>query len=454
MKQLIFLAGLLLSVSVAASTPTDYVQQWTLATDKADAYSITLDSEIYSHVTRSDLSDLAAFNASGEELAFGPLPTEYREPPSEWREAAWFALPAQQTAGTNTGDLELHVTRAPDGSLALDTTLSAAQAAAKSGVSDVLIDVGVKDRAIDALAIETVVDALDFSAQIRVEASDDLRNWRELVADAPIAQLRQNGHTLLVRTIEFRAQHATYLRLHASATLPLHGVQLRLRGIGIGAEQSRKGLLGQFTGRDGLAYVYRLPGPAPVDHLTVALADDNAVTHFEVSTRESGETGWRAVGGYTAFRLRGVGLALDAEPMHFDTTRSREWRIEPDSELSKPPQLHFDYEPESWVLFTHGAPPYVLVAGSRRAQRGTFALDALAEQVRARYGAQWRPPAIGYGAMREAGGASALQGWDETQRRTWLLWGVLLLGAGAVIVMVIGLLRSPPKPKRPSKPRQ
>jgi ABC-type uncharacterized transport system permease subunit len=66
--------------------------------------------------------------------------------------------------------------------------------------------------------------------------------------------------------------------------------------------------------------------------------------------------------------------------------------------------------------------------------------------LRARYGQQWRPPALGYGQMHASAGVAALNGWDATQRRTWLLWGVLVLGAGAVIAMVIGLLRSPPKP--------
>ena len=89
----------------------------------------------------------------------------------------------------------------------------------------------------------------------------------------------------------------------------------------------------------------------------------------------------------------------------------------------------------------------MIVAGSKRARRGTFAVDALVGQLRAHYGEQWRPPTIGHAQMRASAGEAALQGWDATQRRTWLLWGVLVLGAGAVIAMVIGLLRSPPQAK-------
>jgi hypothetical protein len=446
MKPLIVFTSLLLGATVAAATPADYANEWTLATDKADAYTVTLDESIYRQVTRGDLSDLAAFNADGEELAFGPLPTAYRAPPSAWRPAAWFALPAQETGAPNSGDLQMHVTRAADGSLALDTTLSgSAQAAAKTGTGDLLIDVRAKDRAIDALAFDFAADAADFSAQIVVEASDDLQHWRTLAADAPLAQLRQNGQTLLRRTVEFDAQPATYLRVHASAALPLRAVSLRLRMQG--SEPAHSSVNAEFVGRDGRGFIYRLPARIAVERLAITLADDNAVARFDVATREQGETSWNSVGAYTAFRLRGAGVSLDAEPMDIGATRVREWRIEPDSNIAKAPQLRFEYQPESWVLLTHGRAPYVIVAGSRRAQRGAFAIDALIGQLRARYGEQWRPPTIGHGEMRASAGAAALNGWDATQRRTWLLWGVLVLGASAVIWMVIGLLRSPPQAK-------
>ncbi|MEO7478856.1 MAG: DUF3999 family protein [Lysobacteraceae bacterium] len=444
MKPLIVVAGLLLVARVAAATPADYASQWTLKTDKADAYTLTLDDSIYRQVTRDDLSDLAAFNADGEELAFDPLPSAYRTPSSTWSNAVWFALPAQEPSTTTAGDLQLHVTRSADGSLALDTTLSAAsRATASSGVRDVLIDVRAKDRMIDGLAFDFDDAATDFSTQVVVEASDDLRNWRNVAVNAPIAQLRQNGQTLLRRSVEFDAQSATYLRVLSSQSLPLRAVQLRLREPG--KELVRATLDADFVRRDGAAFVYRLPARVAVERVTIALADANAVARFTVSTRDEGETNWRRIGDYTAFRLRGAGIGLDAEPMEIGATRAREWRIEADANVAKTPQLQFGYRPESWVVLTHGRAPFVIVAGSKRAHRDAFAIDALIGQLRARYGDQWRPQAVDYSAMQASAGAAALNGWDAKQRRTWLLWGVLVLGALTVIVMVVGLLRKPPK---------
>ena len=444
MRTHLFLAGLLLSAGVAASTTSDYANRWTLSTDQPGTYAVRLDEGIYRQVTTGDLSDLAAFNADGEELALGPLPPAYNTPSSTWHDAVWFALPAQTSDAPNAGDLQLHVSRSADGSLAMDSTLSAAaKSAPKTGVTDVLIDVRAKDRLIEGLSFDFADGPPDFSAQIEVEASDDLQNWQSVASDAPLASFRQHGQALLRHTVEFNPQQATYLRVHASAPIPLLAVH-QLQG-DPGSKPVRTSIDATFERRDGDAFVYALPARVPVERLSIALADDNAVARFAVSARETGDAGWRRVGDYAAFRLRGAGVTLDAEPMEIDTSRSSEWRIEPDTKIAKPPQLRFDYQPETWVVLTHGRSPYVLVAGSHRAKRSEFPIDALIGPLRARMGPQWQPPAIGHSAMSEAGGAQALHGWDATQTRTWLLWAVLVLGAGAVAFMVIGLLRAPPK---------
>ena len=439
-----FAAGVLLVASAVAATPADYASRWTLKTDAVGAYAVVLDESIYRQVTRADLSDLAAFNADGEELAFGPLPPAYRAPPSVWGTAAWFALPSP--AAVDGGDLQLHVTRSADGSLSLDTAVSGAaqtgsarESSASAGVSDLLIDVRAKDRLIEAIAFDFSADAVNFSAAIRIDASDDLQHWREIVSDAPLAQLRQGNQILLRRSVELSAQPATYLRVHSAMPLPVRAVQLRLRSPG--SEPARATLEAKPVGRDGRGFVYRLPALVVAERLTIALGDDNAIAGIDVSARDPGQSNWQPLGHTTAFRLRAAGVALDSEPMELAPTRAREWRIEANVDLAKAPTLRFGYRPETWVLLTHGRAPYMLVAGSRRAHRDAFPIDALIGQLRAREGADWRPPMIGFGPMQASAGEAALRGWNADDRRTWILWGLLLLGAGAVIAMVWRLLR-------------
>jgi hypothetical protein len=117
------LLGLALAGAAAAIAlqPKDFARQWPVlancpqaSADCEGAFAVTLDESVYRQVHRADLGDIAAFNAGGQALPFGPMPAEYRAPDAAWREAAWFSLPPSvlQPAAE---DLHLHVTRDASG---------------------------------------------------------------------------------------------------------------------------------------------------------------------------------------------------------------------------------------------------------------------------------------------------------------------------------------------------
>jgi hypothetical protein len=405
------------------------------------AFAIALDEAVYRQATDATLRDVAAFNGAGEALAFGPMPREYRKPPEEWREVAWFALPGIEVPAAQ--DLHLHVTRSAAGELQFDADL---RHGAGRDVRDLLVDVRAKTRLIEAREFELAVDAPDFNSALAVEASEDLQHWRTIVPAAAIAQLRQSGRTLVRRRIEFPPFATRYLRLRVvdGGAVPLRGLRMLLHPEGPPAEDLARALLrAEPAGQEGRVYRFTMPARIPADRIAIRLADDNAVASFAVSAREAGRRDWSYVGQFDAFRLRGGGLRLDNEAFDIAPTRAREWRIETSVELARPPVLEFSYLPEEWLLLTHGPSPYRVVAGSHAARRAELPLGMLVGEVRRRYGATWRPPMATLGPVGEAGGAAALRGWDPGRRRPLLLWGVLAVGALAVIALVLALLRRP-----------
>ena len=446
----------LVAGTAAAGEPSDYARQWTVLGYCGDgprpasvedakplqcegAFALALDESVYRQTTRADLSDVAAFNADGEALAFGPMPADLGPPPGEWRDAAWFVLPPA-TPELPATDLHLHVRRDASGSLQLDATLSRAPS---TTISDLLIDVREPLRAVEGLELELALDAPDFSSRVSVDASDDLQGWRPVVDGAAVAQLRQGGQALVRRHIEMPATRAKFLRLHVDgAPVPLRGLRMRLQAAGEPLQRSR--IAADYVGRDGAGYVYRLAARVPVERVAITLGDDNAVAAFSISAREEGARDWQYVGQLTAFRLRGAGLALDNESMDVPSTRRQEWRIEPSVNLTRVPELRMDYRPESWLLLTHGRGPFVVAAGSSVARRDAFPLEALVGQVRSRYGRDWKPTEAALGPMQTAGGEAALSAYDPAKRLTWILWGVLVLAAAAVIAMTWRLLQSRP----------
>lgn len=460
MKLRIALAALLCTTAASFAlglAPKDFARQWPVQADCPGAagtpcegaFAVTLDESVYRQVLRPDLGDLAAFNAEGAALPFGPMPAQYEAPPGEWRDAAWFPLPpvAASTAANVQGeDLHLHVTRTQDGELSLDASLRHGPPGAPQ---DILVDVREKERVVEGLVVEPQLDAPDFSLQVVVEASEDLQHWRTLVPAATLAHLRQGGQALLRSRIEFAPERTDYLRLRlldGNSSIPLRSVRLFVRAPGPAtAVQPRARIAADFVRQEGRAYVYRLPARVPVERVNVALADDNAIASFSISAREPGEKNWGYVGQLEAFRLRAAGVQLDNEPLDLGTTRRLEWRIESSSDLGRPPVLEFNYRPERWLLLTHGAAPFVVAAGSNSKRGGEFPLSVLLAQVRARYGRDWQPPPAPLGGMQIAGGDAALSAYDPAAKKTWALWAVLLVAAVAIIAMVLRLLKASPE---------
>jgi Protein of unknown function (DUF3999) len=110
------------------------------------------------------------------------------------------------------------------------------------------------------------------------------------------------------------------------------------------------------------------------------------------------------------------------------------------------PVLQLSYRPESWMLLTRGKSPFVIAAGSPVVRRSEFPLEALVVQVRQRYGKGWQPAPASLGAMQMAGGEAALSAFSPGRKRAWMLWSVLVLGALAIVVMVLRLLKAPQEP--------
>ena len=88
---------------------------------------------------------------------------------------------------------------------------------------------------------------------------------------------------------------------------------------------------------------------------------------------------------------------------------------------------------------------FSLVAGSASARRATVPMPALVDALRRDRGAEWQPaPAYLSTAAVLAGDAALVAPPEPRDWKAWLLWGVLLLGAGLVAAFAFSLLRGRP----------
>ncbi|MBO9830926.1 DUF3999 domain-containing protein [Xanthomonas phaseoli] len=427
----------------AADVRQDYRRQWPLQVTGSDAglYQLTLDAAVYRIAHDAALRDVTVIDARGQELPTAWLPMDAAPAAAVRRQRLpLFALPAG--AAPANGDLQLIAERDASGAVRrLEGRFATGAVAAGRGVSWLIDASALRDRP-RALVLDWEGD-MPVQAQVRVEGSDDLRDWRVLASNAMVMALDNQAQRLQQRRIALD-DGARYLRLvTASGALPaLRVVEAELEGIAMSTPPQWLDLPG--TTQDA-ALVYALPGRFPISQLDVGGSQAEAV-EWIVASRDSDDAPWlQRAGPWLAYRL-GQGAAAASPPQLLSApVRDRQWRlVAAQGRSTAVPTLRVGYRPERLMFLAQGQPPYALVAGSARAQRTDAPLGAMLQALRRERGAQWQPAQASLAAQAQplAGDAALQAAATPRDWKRWLLWGLLVGGALLVGGFAVSLLRS------------
>lgn len=441
------LAALLLPVAAwAGNTRNDYVQQWPLALEQAQAgaYRLVLNEAIYRQATQPGLEDVEVFNGAGQPMPTALLPAARgQETAPVWQAVSWFPLP--ETVARDGGDLQRITRRDADGSVRQIETVVAASASARPG--GWLVDTSaIRDDA-RALQLEWETPQAPLQLELRVEASDDLRSWSVLHAQVALVDLANAGQRLQQRRITLGGK-ARYLKLSpvSAATLPtLRQVSVELDG----ADTPPQWRWLQAQGKpDGDGYLFEMEGRFPVELVDIA-SNDNSAVEWTVFSRDRRDARWvRRAGPWVAFKLGGA-QAQSAPQLTHTLVRDRYWRLVP-AQAAAAPTLRWGYQDESLVFLAQGEPPFAVAAGSGRVTRPPAPLSNLLAAMREQRGAAWEPGSALLQAPAQAlGGAAALQ--PARDWKSLLLWALLIVGAVLVAGFALSLMRA--SSKRPDGDR-
>jgi len=246
-------------------------------------HRLALPLAIYSRAAHVDLRDLRVRNAAGHAVPYAWLRNEAATPQTASRNVPIFALPGSDT-GAASGDASLAFTVRPDGSLALDG--KAAAASRKAGeATPWLIDVSQVKGSLLQARFEIAPDARGLFA-FRLEASDDLRQWRAVGGEEQLVRLAHGGQTIERLAVDLGSLRTRFLRLRWSD--PQHGAVLT--GVGIDSVQEVEpvaplewsaALKPERCATDYCDYL--LPRGLPVQSLRIDLADINTLAQVAIS---------------------------------------------------------------------------------------------------------------------------------------------------------------------------
>ena len=442
------LLGLLAPVAGAAETPTDFATGMPLSTPGKEAfYRVELPFAVHARA-RPDLRDVRVFNAAGEALPMALLPARPLPPDTrpEQRQVPFFPLPAH--AGTAPDVLDFSIARADGRIISLR---SRTPATGDTDVTAVLLDLTAVGEDVQGLNLEWADSNERYSAEARLEASTDLRQWQPL-ASAALVDIHYGGQRLLQRHFDFTPARYRYLRLSSPSGLPtLARTTVLLRPREAAPVLRRWREVTATPGKSAGEYEFDLGAHLVADALELRLPEPNTVAPVQLRVRSRRDEDWRAVAGTSVYRVTQQGREITSPALEVGLVPGRYWQVVVDPRAGGLghglPVLRLGWQPQQAVFVARGQPPFTLAWGRRSAPASQLPLDSLLPGYRA--GDENRLLVAAPQAAIALGGQDAPPPGQEDHPPTdwtrWLLWGVLLLGVAVLAFMARSLLRQPPK---------
>jgi len=433
---------LTLAAMQAVAGPADFARGRVVEGDgESSAQRITLPADVYEWVTRPDLGDLRVFNDAQEEVPYAIRRPQSRNEFGPWQQVPVFALPETESAdGANTrinvevDDLGAII--AVNGSRVGDSSLAT-----------FLVDASSLEQASAEMQIEWDHSAGDFVSRLRIEASDDLDDWKTLVDATTIASLSDGAHDVLLDRIELPRRKSRYLRLTqltGSERIELSGIRLRYRE-SLLPERVWKEVSG--TPADG-GFEFESGGLFPVDRVSVTTGQESnyflAVTLF---SRASPEQRWSPRGQRLFYRSTVNGVDVTSDPVSIRTP-DQYWRVVVDGDPGLEPVLRIGWLPDELVFLHQGSGPFLMAYGAAGLEGRQWPLQQLLQKL-STDGRKVDIADLGIAATADpellGGPERLLAAAEPIDWQTIVLWAVLLIGVVVVGGFAYRLLKSPAK---------
>jgi hypothetical protein len=440
-------ACMLLAASSAfavSATLDDYSQGIEIATPGGlPLVETTVPDAVYQAVTRADLGDVRVFNAEGL-----PVPHAFcSSPSSEEPTITEQSLPVfelRDAPPQNAGGARIEV-----------QTAGGTQVNVLEGGSEQPIPANGRIHIIDASGGDDPIRAIHFEwqspdgasqAQVSIEASDDLDQWRVLAPATTLLLVTSGGQQLRRERITLPPQSYDYLRVQRTdggPPLAINGVTAER--VGVAAEIDPAWFMATMLAVDDPKILFFDTGRrAPVTHARLRLPQDNSSVRATLHSRDDGKAPWVERWSGEAYRIVTDTQRRESPPASFGATSDRYWRLQiaKDPQLYRGTQLELGYRPARLRFLSQGSGPFTLAFGSRRAEVSPASgCDALLADVESDERAKLVEEGLTQGA-RVLGGDQALRPLPrETPVRLVVLWSVLVVGVGLLVAMALTLLK-------------
>lgn len=456
---LIFSIGLMAGAALAATpAPHDRPQDygWTMPVHVpagAGLVQLPLPTDVYLHARSASLADVRLFDADGKRLAYAIVAPPAQSSTQRSHIAARI-FPVTSPPGNGMQGIDIRT--ADDGRL-LSVSTRATTAAGTAALQALILDLGkqTQDKRIAALRFMPPPRTDNYSAQVLLEASDDLKQWDAIGTTTLNWLSNSDTQTLANDSIAFAPRAFRYARLSWQAGEPLAFAAITAQSVSetdIAPPRAAVVLQGS-PGKQANEWRYATPVALPADGIALQFTQTNVVLpvslgvyrqnnyvprhrlHLRQQARPAQGAYFDPLLSTTFYRLSLDGKERVSGELAMPVTHTSEWVMQTPAEHPLPagnaPALRLGWTPASIVLLASGKPPYQLAFGNGDAASVAQPLAQVAPGFQADELLALKTASTGP-LQAKANAAPVPVARDAAPWRLAVLWAALLLGVGVL----------------------
>ncbi|MGH8262855.1 MAG: DUF3999 family protein, partial [Steroidobacterales bacterium] len=291
------LAPIIVMAAVTAAAepaPGDFAFGCTvIAGEPAAGYRVALPIAVYRNAVRGDLGDVRVFNGKGEVVPYAlrrpRLDSVQKMTP---RTLPLFPLTSSANASLDAIRVTIESGR---GAVNVETHDAGGK---QPAIVSYIVDARSIERPLTALAFEWPADAAEFAGRLRVEATDNLSDWRTVLAGAAVANLGTQADRLVERRVEFAPLKAKYWRLTwVDGQAPFRFTSVQGEPSENVVELARESLTvsAAIDAKHPGEFSFDTNAQLPVDRVKLELPEVNSIVQAEISSRATETAPWHYV---------------------------------------------------------------------------------------------------------------------------------------------------------------
>ncbi|MDX8121295.1 DUF3999 family protein [Janthinobacterium sp. GMG2] len=460
MKTTTLMFGIVLMAGAALAAPGQDRPQdygWSMPVTVpagAGIVQLSLPREVYLHASSASLADVRLFDADGKRLAYA-----IGAPPAQ-SATQRTAIPARifpVTGATATGDglQGIDIRTADDGRL-LSVSTRAGTAATTAALQALILDLGkqTQDKRIAALRFTPPARTVNYSAQVLLEVSDDLKQWDAIGTTTLNWLSNSDTQTLANDSISFAPRAFRYARLSWQAGEPLAFAAITAQAVSetdIAAPRATV-LLQGAPSKQANEWRYATPLAIPADSIALQLTQTNTVLpvtlgvyrqnsyvprhrlHLRQQARPAQGAYFDPLLSTTFYRIGLDGKERVSGDLAMPVTQTNEWVLQTEHPFSASdaPTLHLGWTPATVVFLASGKPPYQLTFGNSNAAAVAQPLSQVAPGFKADELLALKTASTGPLQSNAGAAAPAPATKDGAPWRLAALWAALLLGVAVL----------------------